>query len=132
MKTCKICETQKEKSEFYINEKSFRCKECEKARKRKERTIRDHHHMDRKKMLKYHYGITPEDYVNMLHKQKGVCAICGQDNPVHRGNMCVDHSHTTGKVRGLLCHTCNITLGYMKDDVNLLLNAIRYLKEYED
>lgn len=131
MKFCKICYTEKEESEFYINEKSFRCKECEKKRKRKERTIRDHYHMDRKKMLKYNYGITPLDYTRMFEEQSGKCKICGGDNPIHKGHLNIDHCHTSNKVRGLLCTSCNLMLGYAKDKIETLENAIKYLKENE-
>jgi hypothetical protein len=74
------------------------------------------------------YGITLEDYEKRLANQGGVCAICGGDDP-QRGRFffCVDHDHRTGKIRGLLCVTCNDGLGRFGDDRATLLRAAAYL-----
>jgi hypothetical protein len=130
MRYCKLCKTSKEELEFYPSEKTARCKECDKARKRKERITRDHHLINRRRNLKREYGLTLEDYDKMLKVQNGKCAICNGENPIYKGNLCVDHCHTTGKIRGLLCHSCNLTLGYMKDSKDRLKNAIKYLENY--
>lgn len=81
------------------------------------------------------YGITAEDYLNMLESQQGVCAICKQASPARsrRGvsedrRLSVDHCHETGKVRGLLCTKCNTGLGMFGDDTARLLSAIYYLR----
>ena len=63
----------------------------------------------------------------MKRKQEGRCAICGEEPSTKRG-LAIDHCHITGKVRGLLCHGCNIGIGSMKDSAVLLLKAIRYLE----
>ena len=55
--------------------------------------------------LRHRYGITEDQYAAMLTKQKGVCLICGRP-PLNR-RLSVDHDHRTGRVRGLLCYTCN-------------------------
>ena len=74
------------------------------------------------------YGLTPEDYSNMLESQGGVCAICGADNPRDgRENLHVDHCHSTGKVRGLLCGPCNKAIGLLQDDPTIIRNAANYL-----
>ena len=75
-------------------------------------------------MLKAQYGITPEQYTEMVVAQGGVCLICRE---VSEG-LCVDHDHVTGKVRGLLCHECNMALGKMKDDPARLRSAAEYLE----
>lgn len=79
------------------------------------------------------YGITPDQYDAMLTGQGGRCAICGNPpdpNGVRAASrLHVDHCHETGRVRGLLCSRCNQGLGYFRDDENLLLAAVRYLKE---
>lgn len=73
--------------------------------------------------LQRKYGITLDDFRAMLADQDGGCKICRRsDGPLH-----VDHCHTTGKVRGLLCIPCNRALGYMKDDPDLLRSAADYL-----
>ena len=74
---------------------------------------------------KYLYGLLSGDYDEMLVAQGGVCAICRRppsDNPLD-----VDHDHTTGEVRGLLCHRCNVGLGYFGDGLLGLESALRYL-----
>jgi len=76
--------------------------------------------------LKYSYGISEEDYDAMLSYQNGVCAICDGVNPSGR-RLAVDHCHTTGKVRGLLCSKCNTLLGHAGDDVDILTKSISYL-----
>jgi hypothetical protein len=83
----------------------------------------------RKRALMRIYGITTEEYDLILESQGGVCAICGQvQNPIERP-FAIDHNHTTGKVRGLLCNNCNLILGHARDNTYILENAIHYLKE---
>lgn len=68
----------------------------------------------------------------MLEGQNHVCAICSR--PETRGKtkyLSVDHCHTTGKVRGLLCAKCNTVLGYMNDNPDYLTKAMEYLKKHE-
>lgn len=79
--------------------------------------------------IKSRYGITVEEYSKMYDDQKGLCAICGKDNGDIR--LHVDHCHTTGKVRGLLCFLCNSALGKVKDDVAVLEKAILYLQKHQ-
>ena len=86
--------------------------------------------------LKYEFGITLELYDEMFEKQNGVCDICGlPETKVIRGkivSLAVDHDHETGKIRGLLCHSCNVSLGGFKDSPELLISAIGYLTQEED
>lgn len=65
--------------------------------------------------LKAKFGITPEDYDVMLRKQHGKCAVCRQPEKVVGKSLAVDHDHNTGKVRGLLCGSCNQLLGIFED-----------------
>jgi hypothetical protein len=71
------------------------------------------------------YGITVEEYDEMLESQGGGCYICGI-GPVGRA-LDIDHDHRTGKVRGLLCSNHNRALGLLGDDPDLLLAAHTYL-----
>jgi hypothetical protein len=77
------------------------------------------------------YGITESDYERMLLSQGGVCAICkspaSSPRNARRRNLDVDHCHTTGQVRGLLCGCCNRAIGQLNNDVTLLFNAAKYL-----
>ena len=79
--------------------------------------------------LNYRYGITKADYEGMREAQGDRCAICGVDSPGSRSKVwSVDHCHVTNVVRGLLCHRCNMGLGYFKDDPVRLRSAITYLE----
>ena len=72
------------------------------------------------------YGITPDDYDRLLMEQGGVCAVCKRP-PADKQRLCVDHCHTTNKVRGLLCSKCNTGLGQFDESPGSLLSAIAYL-----
>jgi hypothetical protein len=80
------------------------------------------------------YNLTPADYQQMHDEQGGVCAICKTpERDYLNGNprkLAVDHCHTTGKVRALLCSTCNTSLGGFRDSPVLLQAAIEYLKHH--
>lgn len=73
------------------------------------------------------FGLTKEQYLQMHKAQGGTCAICKQEEIGRR--LAVDHCHTSGKVRGLLCAGCNTALGQMNDDPTLLRRAMEYLIE---
>lgn len=81
--------------------------------------------------MKNKYGITLEQYNEMLERQNGVCAICEQDETrTARGiirSLAVDHDHETGEVRGLLCASCNQILGFARDNPEVLRSAATYL-----
>jgi hypothetical protein len=83
----------------------------------------------KKHRLKKTYGITLDDYNTLFAKQEGKCTICNTHQSQLQKSLAVDHCHTTKQVRGLLCMTCNTALGKFKDDINLLQNAINYLKK---
>lgn len=77
--------------------------------------------------LKKVYGISIEQYHAMLKDQKYCCAICKKTAEEEIRSLNVDHCHTTGKVRGLLCSSCNKALGSFKDSKDILNSAIVYL-----
>lgn len=93
------------------------CKECRK----KLPTYTD---INRRASLKRNYGLTIEQKQDMIDEQDGKCKICGV--PVTMSD-CVDHCHKTGNIRGILCQDCNKMLGYAKDNVKILTEAIKYL-----
>ena len=78
------------------------------------------------------YDLSVEDYDRMFEEQGGLCCICEGRGFLmtenHKVLLVVDHNHTTGEVRGLLCHNCNRALGLLKDDVKVLKKAIEYLE----
>lgn len=86
---------------------------------------------NRKHNLSANYGITQSDYDSMLVAQNGRCAICLTDSPTGKWKVfAVDHCHTTGLVRGLLCNECNRGMGLLKDSAELLRKAADYLDRH--
>ena len=73
------------------------------------------------------YGITTEQYKEMLEKQGHKCGICGTKQERLRKRLFIDHDHDTGAVRGLLCMKCNSGLGMFNDDVKIVGTAKTYL-----
>lgn len=82
---------------------------------------------------KHRYGLSPEDFVAILAGQRGRCGACETDDPGKRKDgtaaWCIDHDHKTGRIRGVLCHRCNITLGLVEDRAHLLFALVEYLDE---
>lgn len=110
--------------------RSNRCKECSNAKSKvvrvngKSKTKEQY----RKADLKKSYGITLEEYDKMFQEQGFVCKICNRPKPEGAQNFHVDHCHTTGAIRGILCPSCNHLLGNARDNIEVLDNAIKYLK----
>lgn len=85
---------------------------------------------DRRRTLR-RYGLTPESYSALVLSQNNKCKICGQEFVGVRGRSspAIDHCHKTGKIRGILCSKCNITLGGFNDSVEIMEKAVQYLKD---
>jgi hypothetical protein len=133
-KACSQCKIEKPLTEFFSNKsrkdgKHHQCAICHRIRTKKWQQLNP----DKVKnnVLKYQYGITLEKYLEILEAQNGRCKICGTDIPGGKGSFHVDHCHDSGKVRGLLCHYCNVGIGNFKDNISTLASAILYLKEHQ-
>lgn len=133
MKTCTKCLCEKPLTEFFKRgtRQYAQCKSCVQAYAkdyyRKNPDKRRAHkakHTRRANLKKF--GLTPDDYAQRLMDQRGCCAICKRPDPFSL--LAVDHDHSTGKVRGLLCRNCNLVLGKMKDNPELLREAAAYLE----
>ncbi|MFI2633580.1 endonuclease VII domain-containing protein [Streptomyces collinus] len=114
-KLCRTCGEIKPHSEWHRNATasdglSTRCKACRAAQSR-----RDH--------LKRHYGLTEAERDELIVSQGGVCCICLAAVPEH-----VDHCHKTGRVRGVLCFSCNAALGQFKDRPDAIRRAAAYVE----
>jgi hypothetical protein len=109
----KTIKWQKENPELYAS------KQREWRRKNKERRLNH--------MIKSFYGITVEDYKNMLIEQEYKCKICGTHQDDLKKQLHIDHCHTNKNVRGLLCQSCNSGLGFFKDNIDFMNKAIKYL-----
>lgn len=83
------------------------------------------------------YGITIADYDRMLENQNFQCKMCHRtlDEVIKptssNARLCVDHNHTTGKVRGLLCTLCNSMIAHARESIKILEAGIQYLQEEE-
>jgi len=73
-------------------------------------------------------NISTFEYAKLLVEQNNACAICGVEATELKRELSVDHNHETNKIRGLLCHHCNIGLGNFRDSTTLLSVAIEYLE----
>ena len=133
-KTCTKCKTTKPIIEFHRQQKgkygvTSKCKVCthilnkQWTAQNKERDSKN----KRASRLKIRYGLTLDDYENMLKEQNYTCAICKQ--PETNIRLAVDHCHKTGVIRGLLCKRCNQMLGNMEDNTEWLSNTINYLNK---
>lgn len=81
--------------------------------------------------LRKKYGISPQEYAQLLDKQQSECAICRTTKVNNKsGRFNIDHDHVTGKVRGLLCSECNTGLGKLGDSIESLEKALEYLKNH--
>ena len=116
------------------------CKKCARIVAKKwrennpEKTYRKNRHPG---YLKHKYGLTLEQYDQMVEDQGGVCVVCGKpETALGTGGqikrLTVDHNHNTGEIRALLCDGCNKVLGYAKDDPMLLLQLAIYLEKYKE
>lgn len=94
-----------------------RCHECNAKFKR------DSHY-------KRTYGITSQEFDDLLTKQQGLCAICGKPGSGEDGKFVLDHCHKTGNLRELLCISCNVILGQVNDDPSRLYQMINYLNKH--
>ncbi len=153
MKTCPRCKVTKPLNAFAKRSDrpsgvQSKCRECNSimgksrrvadpaaARKR----VRDwqkanpdkHRDNCRRQLLRGKYGITPADYDAMVVAQGGRCAICLACRADTRGRrFYIDHDHSTGKVRGLLCHYCNVGIGSLKDSITVVQDAAAYLQRH--
>jgi hypothetical protein len=156
MIVCTKCKIEKDPSCFYKetkkkNGRRSRCKECElladtrykddpegqrlRVQKWRERQGGNLRYCYRSWSLKRHYGLTLDDYDNMLQEQQGLCYLCGLPETALKAtkdgvkNLAVDHCHKTGKVRKLLCTKCNTAIGLLNDDIGLVKRLAQYLEE---
>jgi len=131
MKACTKCGESKAYNNFYRQNASRDgyyawCKDCSKQHSVSRRNQTRNTDLIRK------YGITHQDYLDMLDEQEHKCAVCGlPEEKNFNGKLCVDHNHKTGKVRGLLCNPCNKALGLAMDSAEILYNLYKY-KMYHD
>ena len=144
-KVCSKCKIEKPLAEFYAsrtraNGKQHRCKECSKyftqqaTKEWRANNPQSNKASNLRAKAKSKYGLPLEDIWQMLFRQNGKCLICKRiidfDSPDKCDKPHVDHNHETGKVRGLLCLTCNTGLGMFGDSPDLLEAALTYIRYF--
>lgn len=120
MKRCSHCKKEKEYSEFHKDRSkkygySDRCKECNRI-------------MCGEYQRKRKYGISLDEYASLIRIQNNKCLICFKDM-VGKNSRYVDHDHITGRIRGLLCLSCNTAIGLLKDSPISAIRVAKYLLE---
>lgn len=129
-KACRECGVEKPLEDFYVRRDTGRrrneCKACAIARIRRVASTQGPVE-NRAKYLRATFGITQSDYDAMLAVQDSACAICRRPTEESYKGLHIDHDHESGRVRGLLCHRCNMALGLLGDSVTVLAEAIAYL-----
>ena len=128
MKVCVKCKQSKSLEEFYKradrpNSYRSQCKVCHKLQSTGNISKNWNYFYDQKTAR--NYGLSVDEYHSLLIKANNCCTICGKGNSKKR--LSVDHDHSTGKVRGMLCDKCNRGLGHFNDDPKLLQKAVKYL-----
>ena len=127
-KRCVKCEQQLSRDKFYVRKETGRpaswCKRCI-YKANRERRLADGGRAQGVSLRRFRYGLEPADIEAMAQEQGHRCAICRRE----RGSrdLHIDHDHATGRVRGLLCPSCNMGLGQFRDSDEMLMAAITYL-----
>ena len=129
-RTCSSCKQTKPISDFYKrnnrpNGYQHHCKACSDIRTTGDKNRKREY--DKNYYRKKNYGISFSQYEEMVAAQNGVCAICKRECNRY-GKLSIDHSHISGKIRGLLCHKCNNAIGLFGEDITIMQSAIDYLK----
>ena len=133
IKQCTKCKEEKHLKDFStmssaLDKKSSECKSCTSKR----RVINFDKEYNRNAKLKSQFGITALEYNNMLKNQKHRCYICSAPSALFKKKLAVDHCHVTGKVRALLCSSCNLALGSFKDNTDIMSRAIDYINMFKE
>lgn len=152
MKTCSKCHIEKSLTEFRFIRKNkngtdlyrAKCNDCynghyiEKYRQKDDAERKEIYKEKKKKLsfderkdwrLRYRFGISLNEYNQMLIEQDNQCYICHKH--IDGYDIKVDHCHKTNRVRKLLCHKCNTVLGLINEDKEILLKCIEYLEQHD-
>jgi hypothetical protein len=124
---------EKLRSYYGVYAKTYASRHPEKVKMYKENYNKSEKGIESKRryLLRKCYGITLEEYNTMLDNQGHRCAACGAEEP--RGvNWHVDHCHTSGKLREVLCARCNVTLGQVDDSIEVLQSLVTYLEKHRE
>jgi hypothetical protein len=135
----KSCKKWNEKNKEKIHEYSINY--YKKTKEKMKESTHVYYKENRKKIIKYSqkynlqkvYNLTEKEYEQMFIIQDFKCSICGREQDLKwKRRLAIDHDHLTGKIRGLLCHHCNMGLGQFFDDPFLLRKALKYLLKHKE
>ncbi|MFE7744402.1 endonuclease VII domain-containing protein [Nocardia sp. NPDC057455] len=136
-KYCTLCDSVKPRTEFRPEPRRRdgyypHCRPCaSKASKAiRQNNIERYRERERLTYLSKKFNITHDEVRAIFRNSNGLCEICGGP-PNGRGGLHVDHCHTTGKIRGLLCNSCNVSIGHFRDDPAILRRAADYLEFHQ-
>ena len=129
-KICVNCKEEKSIEEFTKHPlgKEGRNPRCRSCRTADQQIYREKYGY--KNQIKYKYGITMEEYNTYITNSLGKCPLCSIDYFSTKSRLsqpCIDHDHETHKVRGVICHACNVALGMVRDNKEILEKMITYL-----
>ncbi len=129
-KKCKTCHLEKMANHFWtdLTQEDGLARHCADCRTEEGRKSYTKHRAERLSHSRAkRYGLTNEQLERMMMAQGRLCGICGKEL-THSRSWCVDHDHKSGTVRGLLCNSCNTAIALMRDSVETLAAAIRYIQ----
>jgi hypothetical protein len=135
---CKTCEAEfhaeyRKQNKVFLSQynKDYRFKNKESLRHKRKTYLKEHPAEVAIGKLKCYFKVSKIEATKLYsQKQSGICEICHQPEINKRQVISIDHDHKTGKIRGILCSKCNTTLGLVNDSVEILQQAIKYLRKH--
>lgn len=136
---CKTCDKAKASNWNKANadkhadhEKNYRQSNVDQMKANKKRYYENNSRSVKNSALKYNYGLSIEEFDLMKSNQNNSCNLCKRDESELDRPLCVDHCHTSGKVRSLLCAQCNSALGLIKENIETAKNLLAYLELHSE
>lgn len=125
--TCKPCISLHSRQRYASDEtfRNSRLSDCDRWKRANPSRVSA---VKRRSHLRNRYGLSEQDYADMFRSQRGRCAVCRQPENHPKRKLAVDHDHKTGKVRGLLCMTCNTLLGFLEKE-GRMARLLKYLQK---
>ena len=136
---CKTCGIEKDESEYKIKQKcnlasgiikeyrNCHCNQCYRTIQNNQKAERYPH-----AWIRNRYNVDNETALYWYERSQTSCEICGVAWEKGKEKLCIDHDHTTGKIRGILCKHCNHVLGHSKEQLKILDNAKAYLISHRE
>ena len=134
---CKTCDikkslawNKKHSKKHARHERKYRSENLIKMKINKKKYVTSNARSVKNSALKHHYGIDIDQFELMKVQQNNSCAVCSKHETNLTRSLCVDHSHSSGKVRSLLCASCNSVLGLIEENINTAKKIVKYLEDH--